>query len=160
MVLIDLGSGRHMDYIQYVLSLSQVNETEILDFTVHILYTTALFLCRLSGLAFYHRLASHHERISLVIKISASFLVIVYLAQFFLLLFHCYPVTGLWPYGWQPEVNDYTCITWGDVYSVNSGLSLACDLMMLIIPSRLIHTLHVSKKKKLQLSLLLFPGVL
>lgn len=160
MVLIDLGSGRHIEYIQYVLPLPQVNETEVLDFVMHVLYTTALFVCRLSGLAFYQRLASHHHTISLAIKVSAGFLLVAYLAQFFLLLFHCVPVTGLWPYAWQLEINDFTCITWGEVYSVNSGLSLTCDLMMLIIPSMLIYMLQVSTKRKFQLSLILFPGVL
>ncbi|PYH94309.1 hypothetical protein BO71DRAFT_483894 [Aspergillus ellipticus CBS 707.79] len=160
MVLIDLGSGRHIEYIEYVLSLVQVGETEVYDFVMHVLYTTALFTCRLSGLAFYQRLASCHRKISLAIKCSAVFLVAAYLAQFFLLLFHCLPVTGLWPYAWQPQINEYQCITWGDVYVANSVLSLVCDLIMLTLPSMLIYTLHVSRKKKLELFLILFPGVL
>ncbi|GLA09983.1 hypothetical protein AnigIFM60653_001122 [Aspergillus niger] len=97
-----MGRGRHIEYIQYVLSLPSINETERYDFVMHILYTTALFVCRLSGLAFYQRLASRHPKISLAIKLSAGFLLASFLAQFFLLLFHCLPVTGLWPYPWQP----------------------------------------------------------
>lgn len=159
-VLINLGSGRHIEYIQYVLSSSQVNRTEVLDFVTHILYTTALLVCRLSGLAFYHRLASYHLRLSMTIKIATGFLILAYLAQILLLVFHCVPVTGLWPYAWQPQINDYTCITWGEVYSVNSALSLTCDLILLVIPSMLIHLLHVSRKRRFQLSLILFPGVL
>lgn len=158
-VLIDLGSGRHIEYIQYVLSLSQVNRTEVLDFVMHILYTTALFVCRLSGLAFYRRLASHHSKLSVAIKIAAGFLIIAYLAQIFLLIFHCVPVTGLWPYVWQPELNEYRCITWGEVYSVNSALSLTCDLLLLVIPSMLIYLLRVSRKRRFELSLILLPGV-
>lgn len=159
-VLIDLGSGRHIEFIQFVLSPAQVNQTEILDFVTHILYTTALFVCRLSGLAFFRRLASHHSKISVAIRVSAGFLMIAYLAQILLLVFHCVPVTGLWPYAWQPEVNEYTCITWGEVYSVNSGLSLTCDLILLVIPSMLIYLLHVSRKRRFQLSLILFPGIM
>ncbi|GLA78880.1 hypothetical protein AtubIFM55763_001043 [Aspergillus tubingensis] len=108
-----MGRGRHIEYIQYVLSLPSINETERYDFVMHILYTTALFVCRLSGLAFYQRLASRHPKISLAIKLSAGFLLASFLAQFFLLLFHCLPVTGLWPYPWQPQIDDYKCITWG-----------------------------------------------
>ena len=159
-MLIDLGSGRHIEYIQYVLNNAQVNQTEVLDFVMHILYTTALFVCRLSGLAFYYRLASRHTKLSIAIKVAVGFLIIAYLAQVFLLIFHCVPVTGLWPYAWQPELDDYTCITWGEVYSVNSALSLTSDLILLVIPSMLIHLLHVSRKRRLQLSLVLFPGVL
>ncbi|PWY74285.1 hypothetical protein BO70DRAFT_319401, partial [Aspergillus heteromorphus CBS 117.55] len=160
MVLIDLGSGRHIEYIEYVLSLTQVDETEVYDFVMHVLYTTALFTCRLSGLAFYQRLASCHRKISLAIKGSAGFLLAAYLVQFLLLLLHCLPVTGLWPYAWQPQINEYQCITWGEVYVANSVLSLICDLMMLTLPALLIHGLHVSRKRKLELSLILFPGVL
>ncbi|RAH48717.1 uncharacterized protein BO95DRAFT_450962 [Aspergillus brunneoviolaceus CBS 621.78] len=160
MVLIDLGSGRHIEYIEYVLSLSQVKETEVLDFVMHILYTTALFICRLSGLAFYHRLAARHDKLSLAIKLASIFLVLAFLTQFFLLLFHCLPITGLWPYEWQAGASKFKCLSWGDVYSVNSGLSLVCDLIMLVLPSMLIYMLHVSRQRKFQLSLIMFPGVL
>ncbi|CRG87188.1 putative transporter C1002,16c [Talaromyces islandicus] len=43
-VRIDLGSGRHIENIQCILSLSQVNNTEAHDFVMHALDTTALFL--------------------------------------------------------------------------------------------------------------------
>ncbi|KAE8143922.1 hypothetical protein BDV38DRAFT_4623 [Aspergillus pseudotamarii] len=160
LVLIDLGSGRHMDYIQYVLAMPTVRQTEVLDFVAHVLYTTALFFCRLSGLAFYHRLAARSSKLHLAIKIAAGFLFAAYLPQLFLLIFHCRPVTGLWPYPWQEEPISYNCLTWGLVYSVNSGVSLTCDVLMFIIPTILIKELHVSLKRKAQLSLVMFPGVL
>ncbi|KAJ6139925.1 hypothetical protein N7471_006411 [Penicillium samsonianum] len=157
--LINLGSGRHIEYIQYVLSLPTVRETEVLDFVAHILYTTALFLCRLSGLAFYYRLTARSTKLHLSIIIAAPLLVAAYLPQLFLLIFHCKPVTGLWPYEWQVEPKTYTCLSWGLVYSVNSGLSLACDLLMFAIPAALIKGLHVSLEKKIKLSIVMFPGV-
>ncbi|KAJ5939769.1 hypothetical protein N7466_002903 [Penicillium verhagenii] len=159
-VLIHLGSGRHIDYIQYVLSLATVRETEVLDFVAHILYTTALFLCRLSGLAFYYRLTARTSKLNKSILFAAPFLFAAFLPQIFLLIFHCQPVTGLWPYSWQPGVDDYTCLSWGLVYSVNSGLSLACDVMMFVLPAILIKQLHVSLKNKIKLSIVMFPGVL
>jgi hypothetical protein len=36
-VLINLGSGRHIEYIQYVLSMPTVRQTEVLDFVAHVL---------------------------------------------------------------------------------------------------------------------------
>ncbi|KAJ5279709.1 hypothetical protein N7478_005081 [Penicillium angulare] len=158
-VLINLGSGRHIEYIEYVLSLSTVHKTEVLDFVAHILYTTALFLCRLSGLAFYFRLTARTSKLHKSILVAGPFLIAAYLPQIFLLIFHCKPVTGLWPYAWQPGVDNYKCLTWGLVYSVNSGLSLACDVMMFIIPAILIKQLHVSLKNKIKLSMVMFPGV-
>ncbi|KAJ5969690.1 hypothetical protein N7501_005938 [Penicillium viridicatum] len=159
-VLINLGSGRHLEYIQYVLSLPTVRETEVLDFTAHIIYTTALFLCRLSGLAFYFRLAARSTKLHMSIIIAVPLLFAAYLPQIFLLIFHCRPVTGLWPYEWQVEPKTYSCLSWGLVYSVNSGLSLACDMMMFAIPAALIKGLHVSLEKKIKLSIVMFPGIL
>ncbi|GLI74367.1 hypothetical protein PoHVEF18_002604 [Penicillium ochrochloron] len=158
-VLINLGSGRHIEYIQYVLSMPTVRETEVLDFVAHILYTTALFLCRLSGLAFYFRISARSSKLRLGIMIVAGIITAAYLPQIFLLIFHCKPVTGLWPYEWQSEPITYKCLSWGLVYSVNSGVSLACDVMMFVIPGILIKELHVSLKKKIKLSIVMFPGV-
>ncbi|OQE44747.1 hypothetical protein PENCOP_c002G00885 [Penicillium coprophilum] len=158
-VVIKLGSGRHIEYIQYVLSPGAVRETEVVDFIAHILYTTALFLCRLSGLAFYYRLSARSTKLHLSIIIAAPLLLAAYLPQLFLLIFHCKPVTGLWPYAWQVEPKTYTCLSWGLVYSVNSGLSLACDVLMFAIPAALIKGLHVSLQKKIKLSIVMFPGV-
>jgi hypothetical protein len=159
-VLINLGSGRHIEYIQYVLPLPTVRDTEVLDFVAHILYTTALFLCRLSGLAFYYRLTARSTKLHMSILIAAPLLFAAYLPQLFLLIFHCRPVTGLWPYEWQVEPKTYKCLTWGLVYSVNSGVSLACDVMMFAIPAVLIKGLHVSTEKKIKLSVVMFPGIL
>ncbi|KAJ5312790.1 hypothetical protein N7508_003620 [Penicillium antarcticum] len=158
-VLINLGSGRHIEYIQYVLSMPTVRQTEVLDFVAHVLYTTALFLCRLSGLAFYYRLTARSTKLHMSIIIAAPLLFAAYLPQLFLLIFHCRPVTGLWPYEWQTEPRTYNCLSWGLVYSVNSGLSLACDILMFAIPAFLIKGLHVSLKKKIKLSIVMFPGV-
>lgn len=49
---IDLGTGRHLEYIEYVLTPSQTEKREVLDFSAHLIYTTALLVCRLSGLDF------------------------------------------------------------------------------------------------------------
>jgi hypothetical protein len=159
-VLINLGSGRHIEYIQYVLTEPQTNKTEWLDFTAHLIYTSALFVCRLSGLTFYYRLCGQHNRLSLAIKCTVVFLVAAYLPQMCLIVFHCRPVTGLWPYAWQPESPNFVCLSWGIVYSVNSALSLTCDLLLFAIPAAMIKSLKVSRRRKTQLSFVLFPGVL
>ncbi|EEU36524.1 uncharacterized protein NECHADRAFT_42574 [Fusarium vanettenii 77-13-4] len=117
--LINLGSGRHFEYIQYVLDMPTIELTEVLDFAAHIIYTTTLLFCRISGLAFYYRLCSIHDKLLLAIKIVMGILILGYLPQLFLLIFHCIPVTGLWPYDFQPGFDKYTCLQWGLVYSGN-----------------------------------------
>lgn len=106
-ILVNLGSGRHMESIQYVLSLPTIRETEVLDFVAHILYTTALFLYRLSGLIFYFRISARSSKLRTGIIVVCGFITAAYLPQIFLLIFHCKPVTGFWPYEWQVEPINY-----------------------------------------------------
>lgn len=159
-LLIDIGTGRHLPYIEYVMTPSQTKKSEVLDFSAHLIYTTALFSSRLSGLAFYRRLCELHIRLSVAINCALVFLIAAYLPQMALIIFHCNPVTALWPYSWQMESADYVCLNWGLVYAVNSGLSVLCDLVMFAIPVGLIRTLTLSPRRKLHLYLVLLPGVL
>jgi len=92
LVLINEGSGRHIEYIQYVLSMPEVEETEIVDFVAHLVYTATLYLCRMSGLAFFTRLCSSHPTFRISIWACGFFLTAAFMVQFFLILFHCLPV--------------------------------------------------------------------
>ncbi|KAJ9614132.1 hypothetical protein H2200_002268 [Cladophialophora chaetospira] len=159
-VLISLGSGRHYDYIQYIMPLHTVRLTETLDFIAHILYTTALVICRFSGLLFYHRIVSQSRRFANTIRCAAAFLVLSYLPQLLLLILHCTPVTTLWPYAWQPGVDDYTCLAWGVVYVTNSGISLLCDILLFGIPLAIIRFMKISRRRKIGLAMIFFPGLL
>lgn len=157
--LINMGSGRHFDFIRWVLTIPEVLETQSLDFIAHIIYTIALLLCRFSGLAFYYRLCGLHDRFLLAIKIVAGILTAGFLPQIFLLIFHCRPVTTYWPYGWEPIADNYTCLQWGLVYSVNSSVSLLCDLLLFGIPVAMLRILEMSRKRKIQLACILLPGI-
>ncbi|KAF4449596.1 hypothetical protein F53441_7163 [Fusarium austroafricanum] len=157
--LINMGSGRHFDYIQYVLDMPTIEQTEVLDFIAHIIYTIALLFCRMSGLAFYRRLCAVHDGLRLSIKVVFGILVAGFLPQLFLIVFHCTPVTGLWPYEWQPGFDKYTCLQWGLVYSVNSSVSLICDLLLFGIPIVMLRVLEMPRKRKIQLGCILLPGI-
>lgn len=159
-ILIQLGSGRHFDYIKYILTNDEMLWTQVLDFVAHIVYTIALLLCRVSGLAFYYRLCRVHEKFRIAIQVVFGIMVAGFLPQIFLLIFHCRPVTGYWPYDFQPEFPRFNCLQWGVVYCVNSGVSLLCDLMIFGIPIAMLWTLEMTRKKKIQLASILLPGVL
>jgi hypothetical protein len=152
-------AGRHIDYIHYIMTSSETAFTETIDFFAHLIYTSALFVCRLSGLAFYQRLCELHDKLSLAIKLTAGFLIAAYIPQMFIIIFHCSPVTSLWPYSFQDHVLMYKCLTWGEVYLINSTLSLACDFFMFAIPMVFIHSLMLPLPKRIRLFLVLFPGV-
>ncbi|KHN95876.1 uncharacterized protein MAM_06238 [Metarhizium album ARSEF 1941] len=157
--LINLGSGRHFAYIQYVLPVPIVMRTQVLDFAAHIIYTAALLLCRMSGLAFFHRICGLHSGFLIAIRAVFGVIMVGFLPQLLLLIFHCQPVTGLWPYGWEPGWERYTCLQWGLVYSVNSTVSLLCDLLLFGIPIAMLKMLEMPKKRKMQLAGILLPGI-
>ncbi|KAK4540017.1 hypothetical protein LTR36_009833 [Oleoguttula mirabilis] len=159
-VLIHLGSGRHFAYIEYIMTNAVQNTTEVLDFVAHIVYTTALLACRLSGLAFYARIADRHGRLTWWIRGAAVFMICGYLPQLFLIVFHCLPVTGYWPYSFQAEVNNFTCLAWGEVYVTNSVISLICDMILFTIPATIVAQLKISRAGKLKLFCILMPGLL
>lgn len=140
--------------------LSRVKVTETLDFAAHIIYTTALFACRFSGLLFFHRLCAQSRRFVITIRCAAALLFLAYIPQLILLILHCLPVTSLWPYAWQPGVDDYTCLAWGVVYVTNSGISLVCDMLLFGIPLAIIRFVKLSRKRKIGLALIFFPGLL
>jgi hypothetical protein len=159
-VLIHLGSGRHFFYIQYILSNATINKTEVVDFAAHIIYTTALAICRLSGLAFYARIADRHQQLMWANWAAVAFIIAAYLPQVFLIIFHCLPVTALWLYSFQLGVDKYTCLQWGVVYVTNSAISLVCDLILFSIPIAIISSLRISVTSKIKLSFILMPGLL
>ncbi|KAK5115807.1 hypothetical protein LTR85_009401 [Meristemomyces frigidus] len=159
-VLIHLGSGRHFDYIEYAMSHATTNMTEILDFAAHIIYTSALLICRLSGLAFYYRIAGRHPKLHWCIRGAAAFMIIAYLPQLFLIIFHCLPVTGLWPYAFQSSAGHEKCLSWGLVYVTNTVISLVCDMILFTIPTAILTLLKISLKRKLLLACVLMPGLL
>jgi hypothetical protein len=120
-----------------------------------------LFTGRLSGLALYYRVIIPGSRLAIFVKFAAVFLIATFLPQMMVIIFHCHPVTLLWPYYFQnAEKAVYTCWDWGMVYLVNSGLSLVSDLLIFIIPVVIIEYLKVERKKKIQLVGVLLPGFL
>ncbi|WDK22804.1 hypothetical protein CGRA01v4_14094 [Colletotrichum graminicola] len=159
-ILINIGSGRHFEFIQFVMTQSILDETEILDFTAHLIYTSALLFCRFSGLAFYHRVCAVHSRFLLAIKGAALFLLASYMTQMLLIVFHCLPVTALWPYAWQTQFTDYKCLPWGFVYGINSAVSLLSDFVLFGIPIAMLRMLDMARKRKIQMACILLPGIL
>ena len=143
------------------MTLAEVERSEVLDFAAHLVYTTALFAGRLSGLAFYEqRIISHAGKYKLAIRGTAVFLAAAYIPQILLIIFHCKPVTGLWPYDWQPNAEKYTCLAWGVVYSVNSAVSLVSDLALFAIPVVILCSLQtLPYSKRVKLACVIMPGI-
>jgi len=159
-ILINLGSGRHFAYIQYVLDNVIVSRTEALDFWAHLVYTTCLLVCRLSGLAFFSRIADRQKKLTWAIRIVAGVMIALWIPQMALIIFHCIPVTAYWPYAFEVNAEKYQCLQWGIVYVTNSAISLLCDLALFTIPAVIIAQLRISKFDKLKLAGIMMPGLL
>lgn len=155
---INWGEGRHIEWIilQGMINQHVVEQQEILDFSLHLVYNTALFSCRCSALAFFARLPTPTWMILVGFAIITGF----YLPQMFTLIFHCQPVTALWPYDFQVDSSKYTCMSWGLVYLINGCLSVASDLVIFIIPAWLVYVYKATVINRLKLALVLFPGIL
>jgi hypothetical protein len=159
---IDLGEGRHILWIvlQGMIDQTVVAKQEILDFALHLVYNTALFCCRLSALAFFQRLTGGTRALRHLVLVGYAVMTAFYLPQMFTLIFHCDPVTALWPYDFQIASSKYTCLSWGLVYLINGCLSLASDLMLFSVPAVLVSSINTDRATKIKLAAVLFPGVL
>lgn len=160
--LVNIGAGRSGLFLGYILDLSGKTRLQIIDSVAHLIYSTALVLCRISGLAFYYRICSLHKEFLIAIKVIFATLILAYVAQMCLIIFHCQPVTLLWASRdyYDDEFESRVCLWWFEIYSIISSISLVCDFLLFGIPAAMLKVLELSGKQKLQLACTLLPGVL
>ncbi|KAF7554956.1 hypothetical protein G7046_g6678 [Stylonectria norvegica] len=96
--LINTGNGRHFEYVYYIMPPAVLVQAKTYDYIRHTFYTAALLVCRLSGLAFYQRICARHDYFSRWIRIVGVMLIVCYIVQECLILFHCIPITSAFPY--------------------------------------------------------------
>ncbi|KID82476.1 proteinrelated to integral membrane protein pth11 [Metarhizium guizhouense ARSEF 977] len=118
------------------------SQIQALDTIAHLIYSTALVLCRISGIAFYWRLCYMDKKFLLAIKGIAAIILAGYVAQICLLIFHCLPVSMVW------------------VFYTKEDISLASDFLLFGIPAVMLKGLQLARKQKLQLACILLPGIL
>jgi hypothetical protein len=117
-------------------------------------------ICRLSGLAFFARIADRQRKLTWAIRITAATMTALWLPQMALIIFHCSPVTALWPYAFEANAEKFECLQWGIVYVTNSAISLLCDLALFTIPAVIIKELKIDARDKLKLAGIMMPGLL
>ncbi|KID80974.1 proteinrelated to integral membrane protein pth11 [Metarhizium guizhouense ARSEF 977] len=158
--LLRLGAGRNFLFEWFVMTTEDDYNVQLIDSITHLVYSTTLVLCRVSGLAFYYRICRMNPKFLLAIKIIFVVIILGYVAQLCLIIFHCQPVTLLWaPFSEEDEAK-YHCMYWYETYSIISSISLFCDLLLFGIPAIMLKGLELPRKQKLQLAYTLFPGIL
>ncbi|EQL02552.1 hypothetical protein G6O67_006294 [Ophiocordyceps sinensis] len=157
--LINLGTARTPEFIDFAIDDAQWETQQIFDSIAHMLYATALVLCRVSGLAFYYRICALHKEFLVAIHAIFAVLVAGYLAQMCLVIFHCQPVSLLWAPTTFEDSLKFDCLDWVEIYGAISGISLICDLLLFGLPVAMLKALDMPRKRKVQLACILLPGI-
>ncbi len=148
--IIDLGCGLHIWAIpppQLVLMFKHL-------VALQLIYTTALWLCRISGLAFYARLCKDVTRFRMHMWAASIFVTSVFITQFLVLALQCIPLKALWGDG------PGKCMTTRAAFISTAAMTIVCDSLILLIPIRIIWDLKMNRRRKILLALTLLVGVL
>jgi len=148
--IIDLGCGLHIWAIPPPTLVSMFKQL----YAVQLIYTTALWLCRVSGLAFYSRLCKDVTRFRTHMWLASIFVTAVFIAQFLILALQCIPIQALWHDG------PGQCMTTRAAFISTAAMTITCDSIIMLIPVRIIWDLKMNRRRKILLALTLLVGVL
>jgi hypothetical protein len=104
--------------------------------------------CQLSILAFCLRLMVD-KKTRLVVWGLLGFTVAFGLANTFVMIFQCTPISGFWE-GWKGE-SPSTCVQVNLFSYVRGGIEICLDLAILVLPLPMVFKLQLSWEKKLRL---------
>lgn len=118
-----------------------------------LVYTFNLWLCRVSGLAFYARL-NPMPRFVLYLRVSFAFVKPVYVAQTLIIALQCVPLAALWG-GAKGK-----CMGSEGVFISTSVLTIFCDSLVLLLPINIVFSLKANLAWKIALLIVLCVGIL
>ncbi|KAF7715239.1 Uncharacterized protein PECH_008735 [Penicillium ucsense] len=150
MMILHYGSGKHL--------LALVSKPEELVkmykwlVATQVVYMFNLWLCRVSGLAFYARLNPMPQFI-LYLRLSFAFITAVYIAQTMIIALQCIPLSALWGEGTGK------CMGSKVVFISTGALTIACDSLILLLPVKIVMGLQAKMARKLALLLVLCFGI-
>ena len=119
-----------------------------------LVYMVALWVCRVSGLAFYQRLNSA-PRFVLYLRLAFAFVTAVFIAQLLLITLQCIPLSGLWDTTVKAK-----CLTSKVVFITTASMTIVCDALILLLPMNIVFKLKANMKRKVALTFVLCFGVL
>lgn len=151
MMILRYGSGRHLA------ALVSTPDTLVKMYkwlvTTQMVYMFNLWLCRISGLAFYARLNPMPQFI-LYLRLSFAFITAVYIAQTLIIALQCVPLAALW------GAVEGKCMGSKIVFISTGALTIACDSLILLLPVKIVMSLQAKLARKLALLLVLCFGIL
>ncbi|KAL3481253.1 hypothetical protein BJX99DRAFT_243869 [Aspergillus californicus] len=150
-MILHYGSGRHLA------ALVSTPETLVNMYkwlvTTQAVYMFNLWLCRVSGLAFYARL-NPMPQFMLYLRLSFAFVSAVLVAQELIIGLQCIPLSALWDGG------EGRCMGSKTVFVSTGALTIACDSLILLLPVQIVMSLQVKMARKVALLGVLCFGIL
>lgn len=153
MMILHYGSGRYLAALMLESPEDLVHMYKWL-FTTQMVYMFNLWLCRVSGLAFYARINPMPQFI-LYLRLSFAFITSVYVAQTLIIALQCIPLQAMWD-----QTVKGKCMGSGIVFISTGALTIACDSLILLLPIKIVMTLQASITRKIALLGILCFGVL
>jgi hypothetical protein len=152
MMILKYGAGRHLP------ALLRTPETLVPMYkwlvTTQMVYMFNLWLCRVSGLAFYARLNPMPPFI-LYLRLSFAFVTAVWIAQTLIIALQCIPLAALWD-----QTIEGKCMGSRIVFVSTGALTIVCDSLILLLPVKIVLGLQAKMARKLALLAILCFGVL
>lgn len=127
----------------------------IVNYIVVVLYNPQLALVKSSVLFFLLRLGGHQRGLRKGIQVLNWSNIALMVAVLFASIFTCVPVYKYW----DKSVEGGVCNNEAMQYLVTSGLTILTDVLVLIIPIKIVWGLQVAKKLKIILICLLCSGI-
>ncbi|KAK0103168.1 hypothetical protein ONS95_014966 [Cadophora gregata] len=125
-----LGFGKHI----YSLKDGALQMIFLKFYIAENIYVIVLGLVKISILTFYLRIFQHEARFRLAVYSTIVFIALGTTTISALTIFQCHPV----PYFWDKDVRNGTCVDINALAYANSGLSIVQDLMIVVLPIRLV----------------------
>jgi len=148
--ILDYGAGLHIWAIPLdtrVLMLKHL-------VAVQLVYTAGLWVCRISGLAFYARLCKDVAHFKIYMWCAFAFVTAIFIAQFLVLALQCIPLKALWHDG------PGKCMSIKFTFISTAASTIVCDSIILLIPVRIVWGLKMTRRRKVLLLMVLLVGVL
>ncbi|KKY18427.1 hypothetical protein UCRPC4_g04896 [Phaeomoniella chlamydospora] len=142
------GAGRHI----YVLKTAGMVQLYKWLVAAQLVYMLALYVCRISGLAFYARL-NPLPRYRLYLWISFGFVTAVYITQTLIIALQCIPLEALW------GAAEGKCMGSKAVFISTAVMTIVCDSLVLVLPLNIVFTVKASLTRKISLAVVLCFGV-
>ncbi|EED11730.1 conserved hypothetical protein [Talaromyces stipitatus ATCC 10500] len=116
-------------------------------------YMLALWLCRLSGIAFYQRLNPRTGPYSLILKLSIAFVTSIFITQTLIIALQCIPLSALW------GATKGKCIGSKAVFYSTASMTIICDSLILLLPIYIIFTIQANLTRKVALASVMCFGI-